>query len=443
MAEHLYYYIKNQKQKGPYSLTKLRKQGIKRDTLIWYEGLDNWTIAENLEELSSLFEHQPPRLPKSVDNTHNVAAAQSHTHTSDKRRKMMSLAVVFFAVAIIGALLCIILLLNREKYYPEMPENKLESDSLRSESPLILAPNIKKPVVTLLSASEVKSTSATVAARIIQGTASISSEKIEYGFPKSKKFWSQPVVREKDKAVAYLANLKCETEYRYRIRVKYQSGTVLTDWMTFTTLPKSVELTSKRKPHQKSLFEWMKQCNITGKNRRLIEACDYDNDIVRNKAVSIAGSTPGTFNIGQVCDIYDYCRKNWKYVNDAKKKSTVEYASKTLKNGLNGDCDDFAVLVASMIMAIGGEIRITYAYTEDSGHAFTEVNVGKSDLIKDIEKYIMKRYPNGYSSTSYKRDADGNCWLNLDWWDYYPGGRYFEADRGIRFYLLEEYCDEF
>ncbi|KQT17559.1 hypothetical protein ASG31_09160 [Chryseobacterium sp. Leaf404] len=46
-------------KKGPYTLEELRSQNIKRYTLIWHGGINNWTEAEKLYELKSLFEMTP------------------------------------------------------------------------------------------------------------------------------------------------------------------------------------------------------------------------------------------------------------------------------------------------------------------------------------------------------------------------------------------------
>ncbi|WP_312076810.1 RDD family protein [Chryseobacterium sp.] len=47
-------------KKGPYTLEELKIQEIKKYTLIWHGGLNNWTEAEKLYELKSLFETPPP-----------------------------------------------------------------------------------------------------------------------------------------------------------------------------------------------------------------------------------------------------------------------------------------------------------------------------------------------------------------------------------------------
>lgn len=68
-------------KKGPYTLEELRSQDVKRYTLIWHGGLNNWTEAEKLYELKSLFETAsptinlnkeiqvvPPSLPQTTNN---------------------------------------------------------------------------------------------------------------------------------------------------------------------------------------------------------------------------------------------------------------------------------------------------------------------------------------------------------------------------------------
>lgn len=66
-----YFYIDAEgKQKGTFSPEELRQEGIKRDTLVWTQGMEQWKRAEETEELHFLFsdayrkplasEDQPP-----------------------------------------------------------------------------------------------------------------------------------------------------------------------------------------------------------------------------------------------------------------------------------------------------------------------------------------------------------------------------------------------
>ena len=187
--------------------------------------------------------------------------------------------------------------------------------------------------------------------------------------------------------------------------------------------------------------ELFKDCNSSGDKRQLVEACNYSNSTVRNNAVSIAGQSPGSYNLGQICDIFDHCYNSWKYVNDPEGNEIYEYASNTISNGLNGDCDDFAVLVCSMVLSIGGEARINFAYGQNGGHAFTEVNIGNTE----VEEYISARYKSVYDNSGIwtRTDKDGNKWLNLDWFANHPGGKYFDYTHGTTFYIIQEYCNDF
>ena len=50
----LYYYAQGDEQYGPFSQEELRNEPIQSGTLIWYQGLKNWTPAGQLDELNEL-----------------------------------------------------------------------------------------------------------------------------------------------------------------------------------------------------------------------------------------------------------------------------------------------------------------------------------------------------------------------------------------------------
>lgn len=58
-----YYFEKEGKVVGPLSFNVLREKNIQSTTLIWRHGFNNWTPAEEIEELNTLFTHTPPPLP--------------------------------------------------------------------------------------------------------------------------------------------------------------------------------------------------------------------------------------------------------------------------------------------------------------------------------------------------------------------------------------------
>ena len=61
------YYIEiNGQQSGPLDLENLKTKNISKETMVWYEGLDDWTKAEKVKELQSIFKSIPPPLRKAV-----------------------------------------------------------------------------------------------------------------------------------------------------------------------------------------------------------------------------------------------------------------------------------------------------------------------------------------------------------------------------------------
>ena len=57
------YYIDSNSQKS-YTLEELRQQTLTRETLVWYNGLDNWVELKDAPELSILLDER--EMPKSI-----------------------------------------------------------------------------------------------------------------------------------------------------------------------------------------------------------------------------------------------------------------------------------------------------------------------------------------------------------------------------------------
>ena len=98
-----------------------------------------------------------------------------------------------------------------------------------------------------------------------------------------------------------------------------------------------------------------------------------DDAYVHDLALSLAAKQSGDHTIDQVCEIYSYLkygnssRKPWSYVDDPRGSDYFNYASKSLSAGNAagstgaGDCDDFAILMSSLIESIVGTTRIIFA----------------------------------------------------------------------------------
>jgi surface protein len=59
-----YFYLKNDEKIGPVSFEELSGADINKDTLIWYEGIEDWTPMSKIEELESISKTKPPSIPK-------------------------------------------------------------------------------------------------------------------------------------------------------------------------------------------------------------------------------------------------------------------------------------------------------------------------------------------------------------------------------------------
>lgn len=194
--------------------------------------------------------------------------------------------------------------------------------------------------------------------------------------------------------------------------------------------------------------------------RRLKVAIEVSNPVTRKYALKLATIFPDSeesdgIKLSQIFNIYDYLKKNWKYVNDPRSREYLARASETIEVELKGDCDDFAVLMASLVENIGYETRITSAVSTKDAHMFTEVYVGKSSRRRMQEvssalavHYIKRaneenrldeeinRMKQELKAVEFRMDQNGGLWLNLDWWSSYAGGNYYEHNTGTIYYPL-------
>lgn len=305
-----------------------------------------------------------------------------------------------------------------------------------------------RPVVyaKVLKATDIRHNRATLHGEIMEVDSNLRSFYFEYSVGGNT--YQVKAVRNQDQLSANITDLVPESTYYFKVVAKTATGVQKTVRQSFRTLPKPITIQAHVTRHASSFSGWAQGVlnlnNLTGTKKRLVTACNYKNAVVRNRAATVAGQSSGPFNIGQICDIFDYCYNNWGYVNDPKSSDIYQYASSTLANGLNGDCDDFAIVTCSMLLAIGGDARISFGHTNaGGGHAFAEINCGHANMQK-IADYIAARYSKSWSgSIHYKIDKNKNCWLNLDWWAKHPGGKYYQADSGTRFFILDNYCEDF
>ncbi|MDY6930626.1 MAG: transglutaminase family protein [Halobacteriota archaeon] len=120
---------------------------------------------------------------------------------------------------------------------------------------------------------------------------------------------------------------------------------------------------------------------------------------------NIAERYPGEYNVYQICALFDYVSETIEYVSDPVDEEIWQTPDETLEL-CAGDCEDYAILMASLISASGGNARL---YLTDD-HAFAAVYVGED--VKGVDDAI-RRYYNTQATIYFMTDEYGS-WLILD-----------------------------
>lgn len=124
----------------------------------------------------------------------------------------------------------------------------------------------------------------------------------------------------------------------------------------------------------------------------------------------------------QILQLKEHVFKNWHYVFDPDTgtdtwRSAEATISLKYNNKYSGDCDDFAILMASFARQIGLESRMVGGFSGNSGHAFAEFLLPKKD-----NKLSDKLNAN---NIDYRKDYRG-VWVSLDWFKGSDHNKYLE-----------------
>ncbi len=198
-------------------------------------------------------------------------------------------------------------------------------------------------------------------------------------------------------------------------------------------LKKELEATRKALTEAQSALEEARK--RIQREEPLIPGQDYPkavqprDPVVRDFAVQLAKEHPGPFDdpqgsriptevgLKQLYRIHQFVSSQWKYVSDPN-VNWFDYASsarRTISVGLAGDCDDFAVLLASLFVAIGARVRIMHGYATPTGHAWTEVWMGKGGSGQQNLNRLKTLLGSSVKTIEYHSGTDGSIWLITDW----------------------------
>ncbi|MTI29766.1 DUF805 domain-containing protein [Xanthovirga aplysinae] len=93
-----YFYFNGKEKQGPFSFEELKDEEVKKDSLIWFEGLEDWIPASDLEEMKPILELKPPSIstihnePEAlnrVEETQTKKATDSQANLTGKTKKRM------------------------------------------------------------------------------------------------------------------------------------------------------------------------------------------------------------------------------------------------------------------------------------------------------------------------------------------------------------------
>jgi hypothetical protein len=126
--EMLYYCFDGEKRIGPINLEEL-KSIVKSESLVWYDGLPEWTKASEIEDLKHLFYKLPPPIPGIELGNH---AQENNTNydfenKENKKRRLKIFAIVSISVIAMSIFIVfgIIILKN---YIDERQSDNYSSD---------------------------------------------------------------------------------------------------------------------------------------------------------------------------------------------------------------------------------------------------------------------------------------------------------------------------
>lgn len=146
-----YYISDGQNTIGPLSKLKLFSQNITKETLVWYEGLNEWKKAEDIEELADLFSSKqlPPPLPRQATPIRPFSESVDHrnytmsgTESSQKKKSTKKIVLwccsVFVILCALGVIGYYVYEEEQYKYEQKQYYNTKSNESLHPETYLSL-----------------------------------------------------------------------------------------------------------------------------------------------------------------------------------------------------------------------------------------------------------------------------------------------------------------
>ena len=165
---------------------------------------------------------------------------------------------------------------------------------------------------------------------------------------------------------------------------------------------------------------------------KILNAIEYENPRVRDFAIMATTKhftkiRKGNYRVLIQCfAVFKEINSRWNYVSDPKNADYIAKASEST-HYLSGDCDDHSILMAACVRSIGGTPRLIHT----TGHMYPEILIGHKNNLENInyliKKVLFQRESKG-KQLHYHIDEHDQIWLNLDYTDKYPGGKFMHKE---------------
>jgi len=79
-----YFYSDGKEKFGPFSFEELKNENITKETLIWFEGLEDWKPAKDISEFEEIFKLiPPPIIPEKLNAKDTDAHSEAHSDEAE------------------------------------------------------------------------------------------------------------------------------------------------------------------------------------------------------------------------------------------------------------------------------------------------------------------------------------------------------------------------
>ena len=117
---------------------------------------------------------------------------------------------------------------------------------------------------------------------------------------------------------------------------------------------------------EEQLREWEVERNPLNYYNKVNGLVDFE--VVEDMTEEVQEAAPGNYSLMQIIEAYELVRSDISYLID--EDNHWQSPSETLELG-TGDCEDHAILLASLLTALGGNCRVNLI----AGHAFASAGV--------------------------------------------------------------------